>query len=269
MLPEEQQKNYELFRDCFSTALVSKATKPGPKPRRRSKKPTKLQEPSKSFTGGVTTEDVSTDFQPQDESVASEDLADFIDYIAAETFACLPAELKTLDYFTYAEDQDIQTRYAVPLTGDNVASIMPSLDPSVAESLLTYGITDESKQGIEEFLAPVLTAFMASISTPPPAPTSTKQSVKECEICGRDWVRLTYHHLIPRFVHAKVVKRGWHRKEDLQNVAWLCGACHQFVHRFASHEELARYYHTVDLLLEQEEIANFAKWVGRVRWKSR
>jgi hypothetical protein len=269
MLPEEQQKNYELFRDCLSTTLISKAVQPESKPRRRSKKAAKSQPSANSSTVKDILEEDSSHSQSPHENAASEELADFVDYIAGETFAYLPEELKTLDYFTYAKDSDLQTRYALPLTGDNVTEMMPSLDPSVAESLLTYGITDESKQGIEEFLAPVLTAFMASISTPPPAPASTKQNVKECEICGRDWVRLTYHHLIPRFVHAKVVKRGWHRKEDLQNVAWLCGACHQFVHRFANHEELARYYYTVDLLLEQEVIVNFAKWVGRVRWKSR
>lgn len=75
------------------------------------------------------------------------------------------------------------------------------------------------------------------------------------------------HHLIPRFVHAKVVKRGWHRPDQLQNVAWLCGACHRFVHQFANHEDLARHYYTVDLLLEQPEMVAWAEWVGRLRWK--
>ena len=47
------------------------------------------------------------------------------------------------------------------------------------------------------------------------------------------------------------------------------GACHRFVHHFAKHEDLARYYYTVDMLLEQPKIQEFAKWVGRLRWKSR
>lgn len=70
-------------------------------------------------------------------------------------------------------------------------------------------------------------------------------------------------------VHAKAVKRGWHREEDLNNVAWLCRACHSFVHRFKGHEELAREYFTVESLLGAEEVSRFAGWVGRVRWKAR
>jgi hypothetical protein len=70
-------------------------------------------------------------------------------------------------------------------------------------------------------------------------------------------------------VHDKVVRRGWHREDELQNVAWLCGACHRFVHRFRGHEELAREYFTVERLLQAEEVRAFAAWVGRVRWKAR
>ncbi|KAI1863442.1 uncharacterized protein JN550_009553 [Neoarthrinium moseri] len=230
MLLEDQHKNYELFRDFLSTALIEKATQPEPKARRRAK--------SKKVTE-------STASRPTSENSLkdAEDLADFVEYIAAETFESLPGELKTLDYYAYSKDVDLQDRYALPFTGADVGALIPSLDPSITESLQTYGITHEDRQGIDEFLAPVLTAFMTSISKPPPAPSSTKKTV------------------------TALVKRGWHREEDLQNVAWLCGACHRFVHHFASHEELARYYYTVDLLLEQDEIVQFAKWVGRLRWK--
>ncbi|KAI0121687.1 YisB protein [Xylariales sp. AK1849] len=252
MLPEDQRKNYELLRESLSTVLIEKATKSEAKPRRRAKS----KKPSKPAT-------------PDDYPKDTEDLADFVEYIAADTFECLPDELKALEYYVYAKDADLQTRYALPLTGEDIATLMPSLEPSVSESLLTYGITDEDKQGVNEFLAPVLTAFLTSISTPPPAPITTKGKVTACELCDRDWINLTYHHLIPRFVHAKVLKRGWHRVEDLQSVAWLCAACHRFVHQFASHEDLARNFYTVDLLLEQEEVVQFAKWVGKLRWKGR
>ncbi|KAM0812044.1 hypothetical protein AB5N19_14361 [Seiridium cardinale] len=256
MISENEQKNYDLFRDCFSSVLIGRITKSEPKTRRRAKsrKPTETTTPAASHAASLKD---------------AEELADFVEYIAAETFECLPDELKTLDYYAYIKDEDVQTRYALPLTGDDVTSLLPSLDPAISESLLAYGITDESKQGTPELLAPVLTSFMTSISTPPPAPSSTRDKVAGCELCGRDWIPLTYHHLIPRFVHEKAIKRGWHREEDLQSVAWLCRACHSFVHQFASHEDLARYYYTVDLLLEQDEIVQFAKWVSRLRWKGR
>lgn len=256
MIPEDQQKNYDLFRDCLSSVLIEKVTKDEPKSRRRAKT-------KKSSGKYVHTK--ARDNKLKD----TEELADFIEYIAEESFDCLPDELKALEYHAYASDAELQERYALPLTGDDVATLVPSLDPSVAESLLTYGITDEEEQGPNEFLAPILTLFMTSISTPPPAPSVTRTKATACELCDRDWIPLTYHHLIPRFVHEKAIKRGWHREEDLQNAAWLCRACHSFVHQFASHEDLARYYYTVDLLLEQDEIVQFAKWISRLRWKGR
>lgn len=258
MIPEDQRKNHDLFRDCLSSVLIERVTKPEPKARRRakSKKPSAAEAPG----GPQSRENRLKD---------AEELADFAEYIAAETFDCLPDELKTLDHHAYAGDADLQARYALPLTGSDVAALVPSLDPAVPESLLAYGITDEIRQGPDEFLAPVLTSFVAAVSAPPPAPSSTRSKAAACELCGRDWIPLTYHHLIPRFVHAKAVKRGWHREEDLQSVAWLCRACHSFVHQFASHEDLARYYYTVDLLLEQDQIVQFAKWISRLRWKGR
>jgi len=52
-------------------------------------------------------------------------------------------------------------------------------------------------------------------------------------------------------------------------VAWLCRACHSFVHRAASNEELGKDYWSVERLMAREDVQNWAKWVGRVRWKSR
>ena len=70
-------------------------------------------------------------------------------------------------------------------------------------------------------------------------------------------------------MHAKVLKRGWHEEWELGNVAWLCRACHSFVHRMASNEELAREWCTVEKILGREDVRDWANWVGRVRWKAR
>jgi hypothetical protein len=89
-------------------------------------------------------------------------------------------------------------------------------------------------------------------------------------------VPLTYHHLIPKSVHEKVRKRGWHADEVLGSVAWLCRACHSFVHGLASNEMLAREWYTVELIQNggqdgerRVEVEKWVKWVGGVRWKSR
>ncbi|RYP14308.1 hypothetical protein DL765_006473 [Monosporascus sp. GIB2] len=260
LIPHEQQRNFEIFRDSLSTVLIEKISQPQTRPRCRIKRNTNNKAAQRASQLHL------------DEGISfnlAEDLADFTDYIASETFQYLPEALKTLDYYGYSKDADMQTRYALPLTGDNVADLLPVLDPSISDSLTAYGITHDAVQGINEFLAPVLTSLLNAISTPPPAPSSTKAQAEGCELCGRDWIPLSYHHLIPRFVHAKAVKRGWHREEDLQNVAWLCGACHRFVHRFADHEELARHYYTVELLMQEEQVMKWADWVRRLRWKGR
>ncbi|KAI2634439.1 YisB protein [Xylaria nigripes] len=280
-ITEDQQHNYDIFRDCLETALLEKISEPQTKPRHRTKtksrkKTTAISSESHMILTNNDLNEENNNDQISDAPAQSaeamehsrptqvDDLADFTDYIATETFVCLLPELKTVDYHDYTASSN-QT--PLPLTSAEIPSYLPILNPSIADSLSAYGIIDEDIQGINEFLAPVLTSFLTHLSTPPPPPSSTRADA--CEICGRDWINLTYHHLIPRFVHDKAVRRGWHRECDLQNVAWLCGACHRFVHRFAGHEELARRFYSVELLLAEEDVRKWAAWVGRLRWKGR
>ena len=52
-------------------------------------------------------------------------------------------------------------------------------------------------------------------------------------------------------------------------MAWLCGACHRFVHKCATNEELAKEWFTVERLMQREDMRTWAGWVGRIRWKAR
>jgi hypothetical protein len=122
---------------------------------------------------------------------------------------------------------------------------------------------------VPDFMHRVLNEYVPAVTMPPPVWATTRAAVDACEICERDWIPLSYHHLIPRGVHAKVRRKGWHGDWMLNSVAWLCRACHSFVHRMASNEELAREWFTVDRILEREDVRVWAKWVGRVRWKAR
>ncbi|KFA51102.1 hypothetical protein S40293_04791 [Stachybotrys chartarum IBT 40293] len=257
-MAEDENPNYALFRDCLSTTVIRCASDaPRPKQRRRRTK----NPPADRTTPAPS---------PRNPEQDAEELAEFIDYLAAEIFESMPDALKDLDHRSWRESEDLQARFSLPLTPDSLSAI--NLVPSVTESLLAYGlISPDSPSSLptspESFLVPILTAYIEPLIVPPPATTATRTDV--CELCDRSWIPLTYHHLIPRFVHDKAVKRGWHRREDLQNVAWLCGACHRFVHQFKTHEELARDYYTVDLLLEEDEVRKFAAWVGKLRWKGR
>jgi len=252
--------NLDQFKDILSSALIEKIQKPqksrGAKHRKRNKQ-------GNDETAADSNRDESSEAN-------AEELSEFSDYIATIAFESLPLELQTITHRIWANSPHLQEEYALPLTSNDISDkITPTLNPEVSESLTTYGILTPPAQDITTFLAPILTTYLTTTTTPPPAPSTTRPQTNECEICGRDWVPLTYHHLIPRFVHGKAVKRGCHREEDLQAVAWLCRACHSFVHRLAGHEELARQYFTVDRLLEREEVRSFAGWVGRVRWKAR
>ncbi|POS70107.1 hypothetical protein DHEL01_v211496 [Diaporthe helianthi] len=243
--------NFDQFRDVVGSALIEKIQRPqkthGNKQRKRGK-PATVQTATKSLEEETTEAD-------------AEDLSEFSDYISTLTFESLPPELQTITHRTWADNRDLQEKYTLPITSNDIADkIAPILDPEVSESLTTYGIIKPLAEDISTFLAPILTTYLTTTTTPPAAPSSTKSRTTECEICGRDWVPLTYHHLIPRFVHAKALKRGWHREEDLQSVAWLCRACHSFVHGIAGHEELAREFFTVERLLGREEVRSFAAW---------
>jgi hypothetical protein len=137
-----------------------------------------------------------------------------------------------------------------------------TLPGSVADSLAAYCSLD-----ITLFLSALLASYITATTCPPPIWVTTRTSA--CEICKRDWVPLTYHHLIPRSMHQKSLKRGWHEEWELNKVAWLCGACHRCVHRVATNVELAREWDSVEKLREREDIGRFAAWVGDVRWKKR
>ncbi|KAJ6441241.1 HNH endonuclease [Purpureocillium lavendulum] len=270
-MPEEDSPNYAVFRDCLSTTLLrAQATDQtaGSKKRRRAR-PTRTGNGAARATQGRP-QTLSPDPPSPDPQQDAEELADFIDYLAGSIFDALPDGLREADYRSWRESEELQAQFALPLTRESLAVL--DLPPPIPETLVTYGLvaadaTADSPlpPSPEAFLAPILTAYLESATTPPPATQATRTDA--CELCGRSWIPLSYHHLIPRFVHEKAVKRGWHRKEDLQNVAWLCGACHRFVHHFRGHEDLARDYYTVERLLAEDEVRRFAAWAGTLRWK--
>ncbi|CAG8409595.1 unnamed protein product [Penicillium salamii] len=233
-------ENYEIFRECLSNALVTRSEKPKKKGKRK---------------------EVVERTDP-------EELAEFVDFLASETFTTFPPPLQTLTYATLQHNPSLSI-YVPDDTGlprQTLESICSPIPVSVSDTLAVYGIIPEPAD-LVDFLSPVLTEYTTSVTTGPPVWASTR--AEACEICERDWIPLSYHHLIPRGVHAKVLKRGWHDEWTLNSVAWLCRACHSFVHRMASNEELAREWFTIERICEREDVMDWAKWVGRVRWKAK
>ena len=74
-----------------------------------------------------------------------------------------------------------------------------------------------------------------------------------CPLCGRALVpgpSVNEHHMMPRS----------HRGRDTVTMHRIC---HSKIHTVFSEQELARYYHTAERLLENEEIRKFVSWVKK------
>ncbi|KAF2664228.1 hypothetical protein BT63DRAFT_429751 [Microthyrium microscopicum] len=245
------QDNLAVFRDCISEVIVSWTQRDDEK-----KKKTKRKKRSSKLNPTPVTSQVSSDN-------STEDLADFIEYIAIETFSSLPANLRTLTYSTTLTNPTLTTPYlSTHLTADSptIDALTNTLPAYLTDTLTTYALPTAN-----DLLVSVIPAYIRAVAAPPPTWANTRASA--CELCDRDWVPLTYHHLIPRSVHG--IAKRWHEEWELNKVAWLCWACHGCVHRVASNEELAREWHTVERLKEREDIRRFVGWVGGVRWKKK
>ena len=193
----------------------------------------------------------------------------FIQYLASEIFFSLSEDLQTLSYAKVQDDTSLRARYdssELMSTSPLVESLLQRLPSSVTDSLEAYALL-----GPDAAFAPLMIStlgeYVSAVTAAPPVWASTRTA--ECEICARDWVPLSYHHLIPKQVHDKALRRRWHEEWRLNSVAWLCRACHSFVHRCESNEALARDYWTIEKLLAREDVQQWAKWVSRVRWKAK
>ncbi|KAJ4987319.1 proline-specific permease [Stagonosporopsis vannaccii] len=278
-IPAEEQTNYETFRDCMSEPIMKALALPAEKEKKKTKRMAKKRskyKPVGMFAPAKPQVEMPTPSAPT--GTDAEDLGEFIDYLSSLIFPSLPASLRTLSYPLFRDTPYLRDAYTTPLSASTCTALLSTLPPDALDSLESYTLlpTPHDTTDIYNFFTPVFTAYCTATTLPPPIWVTTRTTA--CELCERDWVPLTYHHLIPKSTHDRVRKRGWHDEEVLNSVAWLCRACHSFVHRLASNEGLARGYYTVDLILEggvegdegkRAEVEGWVKWVGGVRWKSR
>lgn len=80
----------------------------------------------------------------------------------------------------------------------------------------------------------------------PSVPETTDPST--CCLCDRE-MPMTWHHVIPKDVHKKFLKKGY-TKQELARTIPLCRMCHSAVHMFFTNEELGVSYNTPEKLLE-------------------
>jgi len=80
-----------------------------------------------------------------------------------------------------------------------------------------------------------------------------------CPICQRPYGEMMQdHHLKPRTFR----NRNKQVKEQ-DNLVTIHKICHSAIHAFFKEKELYKYYHTVERLLENEEMQNFVNWVKK------
>ena len=245
-VPTDWEIQYQTFRDCVFEAITTKSTlettKTTSKRRRYSRK------------ASITNNTINIYSDPSLDDPSS--LADFSDYLATEIFLSLPEPLRLLTYTSNPPRE-----YTPPLTATTIEDISSYLSASVTDTLTTYSLITPPHTDLPSFLTPILHSYTAVQLTPPPPPSSTRPLSNTCELCSRTQLPLTYHHLIPKSAHAKALKRNWHKAEDLARVAWLCRACHSWVHRQRSNEELARGVYSMDLVRGNRRGGGVG-WVG-------
>jgi 5-methylcytosine-specific restriction enzyme A len=79
-----------------------------------------------------------------------------------------------------------------------------------------------------------------------------KAIIGQCELCLRDDVERTVHHLTPKEMGGTFLPK-----------ANLCRPCHKQIHALYSNEELAKHLNTIELLRDDQEIGKFLKWIKK------
>ena len=79
-----------------------------------------------------------------------------------------------------------------------------------------------------------------------------KLLVNKCELCLREDLQYTVHHLIPR------AKGGNHGPKAL-----LCQTCHRQVHTLFTEATLAKDLYSIELLKSNAKVNKFVKWIRK------
>nr|CCA21961.1 conserved hypothetical protein [Albugo laibachii Nc14] len=81
-----------------------------------------------------------------------------------------------------------------------------------------------------------------------------------CAMCDRP-MNLSKHHLIPRVMHTKYLKKGY-TKDILNMCIMICRPCHNKIHSVEDEKTLATDYNTLDKIMKHPDIV---AWVNYAR----
>ncbi len=144
-ISNEEENQYQSFRDCVfeakfaSSRSASNLNRPG-RSRRSSSLKKPCPTPPATGAGGVESslDDPSS-------------LADFSDYLASEIFLSLPLALRNLTYGTQQSATHVED-YSLPLSPSSIEDIVSRLPPSVADTLVSYGLINPPQSDTSTFI---------------------------------------------------------------------------------------------------------------------
>jgi 5-methylcytosine-specific restriction protein A len=82
-----------------------------------------------------------------------------------------------------------------------------------------------------------------------------------CQLCDRENLFLTKHHLIPRGRHNKRVKRDNEGNE--KNTTPMCRSCQNQIHSLFTNKQLERDFNTIEMLKANEDVQRWIKWIRK------
>lgn len=95
---------------------------------------------------------------------------------------------------------------------------------------------------------------------PDPAYIDESNSTESCYFCKRE-MKLSRHHLYPKEMHLKYIKKGFTRDYLMSNTLSICRPCHSAVHRAETNEMLASNFNTPESLITHPKIIKFVNYI--------
>ena len=83
-----------------------------------------------------------------------------------------------------------------------------------------------------------------------------------CNLCLREGVTVSDHHLIPVSMHSKKRFRRQYGKDERNRKVPFCIACHFQIHKMFSEKELADNYPTVEKLKTNSDVMKWIDWIS-------
>lgn len=90
----------------------------------------------------------------------------------------------------------------------------------------------------------------------------------ECPICRRE-MPLTFHHLIPKSTHRKMLKVGYTKIELCTRGIDICRPCHSHIHKLIPLMDMAEHYNTLESILSHEGVQKWIPYIAKQKLTSR